>query len=134
MSAKPKKSRSCTALVAEDEIEGARIEKILENLGLEVLLTTQGSHALELFYTVRPDLMVLDVALPGLTGWEIIQTIRNKHHGVEEPGFIFVTDYHDVGNRVMARLQGVFANYLKKPASAQDLEAAVNRVVPSCFE
>jgi CheY-like chemotaxis protein len=129
MSATPKKLSDCTALVIGDAVEGARVAKVLHSLGLKVTTATQGDQALELFYTVRPDLVILDVKLPDQTGWQFVRAIRLNPQDVDEPAFVFVTAFHDVGNRLMAKLHGVLTNYLKKPADAQQLEAAVRRAL-----
>ena len=126
------KDKIYTALVAEDDVERSRAIEILKDMGLQVFSTTRGDEALTLFYTIQPDLMVLDVELPGMIGWDIVRAIRNGQHGIREPAFIFVTGYQDAGNRMMARLQGVC--YLPKPINPDDFKAAVNRALKSRCE
>ncbi len=125
----PKKLSDCTALVVGDADEGTRIERILRALGLNVVTATRGDQGLELYYATRPDLMVLDVRLPDRTGWQLIRAIRLNPQDVDEPAFVFVTAFYDVGNRMMARLHGVLPNYLRKPVDADQLEAAVKRAL-----
>ena len=74
----------------------SRVERILHSLGLKVFSATQGDQALELFYTVRPDLVILDVKLPDQTGWQFVRAIRLNPQDVDEPAFVFVTAFHDV--------------------------------------
>jgi DNA-binding response OmpR family regulator len=64
-------------LVVEDD-EGSRIavSRLLERAGLEVLETCDGSEGLRTLYSERPDLVLLDVTLPKLDGWQVLERIR----------------------------------------------------------
>lgn len=66
-----------TVVVAEDDEEIRRlVARKLRSVGMEVLEASSGLAALALVTTRRPDLVVLDVVLPGLSGIEICQALR----------------------------------------------------------
>ena len=64
-------------LVVEDEPEfAALLERWIMHAGYEVIVGRTGHEALRQFYERRPDLVVLDAALPGLDGWQVLERIR----------------------------------------------------------
>jgi CheY-like chemotaxis protein len=71
-------SSNLTVLVADDAVEVAkRVVALLEDEGVKVIGPARdGDEALELFNTLRPDVAVLDVSMPGLTGVEVARAIR----------------------------------------------------------
>lgn len=76
MSAKPKK-----IIIAEDEPSLIfTLKDTLENEGYEVHIVENGLDAIELTDTIYPDLMILDIMLPGVSGFEVCKQIREKKH------------------------------------------------------
>jgi DNA-binding response OmpR family regulator len=66
-----------TILIVEDEPEfAALVELWMGNAGYATVVARTGPDALRRFYDDHPDLVILDVALPGLDGWRIIERIR----------------------------------------------------------
>jgi two-component system KDP operon response regulator KdpE len=64
-------------LIVEDEPEfAALLERWITQAGYELVLARSGPEALRQFYERRPDLVVLDVSLPGLDGWQVMERIR----------------------------------------------------------
>jgi two-component system KDP operon response regulator KdpE len=64
-------------LIVEDEPEfAALLERWITHAGYEVIVGRTGHEALRQFYERRPDLVVLDAALPGLDGWQVLERIR----------------------------------------------------------
>ena len=75
-------------LIVEDDGElGAILLTILERMGFEVWYAADGQQALELFGSQKPDLVLLDIALPEITGWRLREEMRERPHGGGEPGF-----------------------------------------------
>ena len=67
-------------LIAEDEPNIViSLEFLLKEAGYEVAVTRDGSGALSLAGTWRPDLIVLDVMLPSVNGFEVCKRMRNNH-------------------------------------------------------
>jgi CheY-like chemotaxis protein len=114
-----------TVLVIEDTVEvGELIRLTLERMNLRVFHETHGHQALDVWHAVHPDLVLLDVALPDMTGWDVLETMREQQRGSSGPIVLVITAYHDLANRLMGKLQGVRA-YLRKPLSSEEIEKAV---------
>jgi DNA-binding response OmpR family regulator len=76
MSAKAKK-----IIIVEDEPSLIfTLKDTLENEGYEVHIVENGLEAIELTDTIYPDLMILDIMLPGVSGFEVCKQIREKKH------------------------------------------------------
>ena len=68
---------------AEDEpFLGKVVKESLEFRGFEVMLFTEGNKALELLKTSTPDICILDVMLPGMSGYTVVRTLREEHNWV----------------------------------------------------
>jgi DNA-binding response OmpR family regulator len=66
-----------TILVVEDEPEfAALLERWIAQAGYRPAVARTGHEALRAFYELHPDLVVLDVSLPGLDGWQVLERIR----------------------------------------------------------
>ena len=66
-----------TILIVEDEPEfAALLERWITHAGYRSTIARTGNEALRHFYDQHPDLVVLDVSLPGLDGWQVIERIR----------------------------------------------------------
>jgi len=63
-------------VVDDDEDIRALVGELLERAGHGVIKAPDGESALKLFYSRKPDLVVLDVSMPGLDGWEVLNRIR----------------------------------------------------------
>ena len=71
--------RKARVLVVDDEIEIVRaLQRSLTGHGYEVLIAGRGEQALELIEQCSPDLMVLDLGLPGMSGLEVCQKVREQ--------------------------------------------------------
>ena len=66
-------------LVIDDE-EGIRdlLDTLLSRKGYEVVLSSNGQRGLELFHRERPDVVVLDLKMPGMDGLTVLQQIRTR--------------------------------------------------------
>lgn len=66
-------------LVVEDEYDIRELlQNYLENEGYQVVVASDGEHALEMFHTSTPDLVLLDIMLPHLNGYEVCKAIRSE--------------------------------------------------------
>jgi len=83
-------------LVVDDHPKVLRfIEIDLKLRGFEVITTTSGSQALELVESARPDIMLLDIVMPGMDGFEVLKRLR---HFTQLPVIAFSAspeNYHD---------------------------------------
>ena len=112
-------------LIADDE---ANIRRILETrlaiAGHQVSAAADGEEALELFRGLEPDLVVLDVMMPKLDGFAVLERIRAQS---EVPG-ILLTALGDVADRITGLQLGA-DDYMVKPFSPKELEARIRCVM-----
>ena len=112
-------------LVADDE---ANIRRILETRlamqGHEVVAACDGAEALELFRGFEPDLVVLDVMMPELDGFAVVERIRAQ----SEIPIILLTALGDVADRITGLQLGA-DDYMVKPFSPKELEARIRCVM-----
>ncbi len=115
-------------LVADDSsVERAAARTALEEAGYAVMEAVDGQQALEVFARERPDLVMLDVVMPRLTGLETCRILKAKAGGNYLPVIMVSTR-----NSVNARVEGLRSgadDYLGKPYDAEELRARVEALL-----
>lgn len=113
-------------LIVEDYPEVADvINVILQRMGFTTAIESHGLRAFERFTEMRPQIVMLDLALPDVTGWRVLDAIKERRSVSDEmPVVIVMTAYGDPANRLVGKLQGVHA-YLIKPFTAEELQKVV---------
>jgi putative two-component system response regulator len=96
---------------------------ILEGEGFEIHPAKNGRQALELFMNLTPDLIISDIMMPEMDGYELLKSVRNLPNGVTVP-FLFLTARTERADVSRARTLGV-DDYLFKPFDAPELINAV---------
>src|SRR6266436_7309714 len=113
-------------LVAEDDTHlGPSLKKGLEGNHYAVDLALEGDEALSYGLTVPYDLIILDVMLPGLNGFDVCQRLRNQ--GKKTP-ILFLTALDGIDDRVNGLDLGA-DDYLTKPFAFRELEARVRALL-----
>ena len=111
-------------LVVDDD---ANIRQILETRltisGYIVLLANDGEEALKLFRKESPDLVILDIMLPKIGGYEVCKRVRKE----SSVPIIMLTALGDISDRVMGLEFGA-DDYVVKPFSPKELEARIRSV------
>jgi signal transduction histidine kinase/CheY-like chemotaxis protein len=109
-----------------DDNESARelCYRNLKQTGYKVACAESGSRALELISEMEPDLILLDVIMPEMDGWQFLETLRNRPETADTPVII----QSMVHEREMADLMKVSA-YLVKPVDREALVNTVNKVL-----
>lgn len=124
----PKSHNRPTVLIADDDLEIlAMVRTLLRRRDLEILEASDGDDAMRLILESHPDLVVLDVMMPGQTGWEICKAIR-EHESLKDIGVIMLTGIGERLNEMTSPLYGADA-YLDKPFELTALDAAVSKVL-----
>jgi two-component system, OmpR family, alkaline phosphatase synthesis response regulator PhoP len=114
-----------TILVVEDEMNIARLVRdYLEHAGFEVIVTGDGDSALASVRGSRPDLMVLDLGLPGRDGLDVAREIRRTSN----VPIVMLTARGDEADRV-AGLELGADDYVVKPFSPKELVARVRALL-----
>ncbi len=125
MSNKEKSKTAPQVLVIDDE-QGILdfIELGLQYEGFQVQTATNGTKGLELALQNRPDLIILDVMLPGIDGMELCRRLR----AFDDVPIVMLTARDEVADRVQGLNLGA-DDYLTKPFSFQELLARVRAVL-----
>ena len=115
-----------TLLLVDDEDNlRSMLEAALRHTGFEVHPAANGRDALEIAGRLQPDLIVLDVMLPDLDGFEVCRRLRND--GVRMP-VVFLTAKDGTEDKVRGLTLGG-DDYLVKPFSLEELVARINAVL-----
>jgi two-component system, OmpR family, alkaline phosphatase synthesis response regulator PhoP len=115
-------------LVAEDERDVAElIRYTLAREGFDVLVATNGADALRQAKDSRPDLVLLDLMLPQVNGWELCRRLKQDPATRALP-VIMVTARAEEGDKVLGFEVGA-DDYVTKPFSTRELVARVRAVV-----
>lgn len=117
-------------LVIEDEANIINvIEHSLEDMYVEVVSAPDGETGVKLAAQIQPDMILLDLALPGMTGWEVLEEVRATPHGATTP-VVIVTAHGDSATAVQARESGA-NEFLSKPFLPTELRRLVERFATS---
>ncbi|HKC12306.1 MAG TPA: response regulator [Vicinamibacteria bacterium] len=113
-----------TILVVDDEAAVRELlDEILSQAGFRVLTAGDGLEALTVFAQVRPQLVISDVGMPGMDGYQLYEQVRSRPEWVLVP-FVFLTGLGDDAD--VRRGKGLGADdYLVKPFREDDLLLAV---------
>ncbi len=108
-------------LVVDDDADvRGLVRELLERAGAGVTEAADGRDALRLLYDVRPDVIVLDVTMPGLDGWQTLERIRDL---TEVP--VLMLTARDTELEKVRGLQAGADDYVTKPFGRQELLARV---------
>ncbi|MGA8285350.1 MAG: sigma-54 dependent transcriptional regulator [Candidatus Sulfotelmatobacter sp.] len=113
-----------TALIIDDEeLTLHTISRGLRQEGFEVFTSLSGEDGLKLFHDEKPDLILLDIVLPGIDGIEVLRQIKQTNPTAI---VIMMSAYHLVERAVEAMKLGAF-DYLVKPFSLDDMFTVLHR-------
>jgi len=112
-------------LIVDDAAEDRELLRtVLERDGYEVLEAENGEQALELVEGAQPNLILLDIMLPGLDGLEVCKRVRGRH----EVPIIMVTAREEEVDKVVGLELGA-DDYIVKPYSSRELVARVRAML-----
>ncbi len=104
-------------LVVEDSpTQALHMQTLLEQEGLQVLLAHDGRAGLKAARELHPDLIVLDVQMPGMNGFQVCQQLKNTPETADIPIIMFTR--HDEQEAVVLGLQTGAVDYIPKDAFA----------------
>jgi putative two-component system response regulator len=113
---------SSTILIVDDDPAGRNtLESILEGQGYHLEMAENGLQALEKAGKLLPDVILLDVMMPGMDGFEVCQRIRNNPHLAEIP-IIMLTALDD-RKSLLDGLESGADDYITKPYDRHELRA-----------
>ena len=119
--AKPKSRQN--VLVVDDDLTDLRLMKsALEEGGFEALISTDGKQAMDLIARQEIALVLLDIRMPDISGYDLLRMLRERVDGTIKIVFVTVVPKNDV------KIDGV-DGFVQKPFSKERLLAEVRRVL-----
>jgi two-component system, chemotaxis family, response regulator PixH len=117
-----------TALIVEDvQTDRLIFTSYLESVGWSAIVALNGEEALNYLNTHKPDIVFLDVVLPGRSGFEICRAIKSQSDTQKIPVVICSTKNTDL-DRFWGLKQGADL-YLSKPVGRNDILEALQKLV-----
>jgi signal transduction histidine kinase len=118
------KLQGCRVLVVDDDpVNTAVLTGLLEPEGYELAEADTGETALTLCEEFKPDLVVMDVRLPGIDGFETCRKLLQRY-GADSPPVIFVTA-RNTDDDIIAGFEAGGVDYLTKPVSERETIARI---------
>jgi two-component system, chemotaxis family, sensor kinase CheA len=115
-------------LIVEDEYDSIQMmSKILHHHGIHVSVANNGLECLKYLEHHQPTLIIMDLALPEMDGWQTLDRIR-KNPSTNNIPVVAITAYHSVNVEDDAKKAG-FNGYVPKPLDTQALVKYLERVV-----
>jgi DNA-binding response OmpR family regulator len=122
----PDKNASKRLLIVDDDAEmRALLAEYFRRLGFEVVERESGAAGLQAVTTDRFDCFILDVAMPEMSGIELLKKLRER--GIDAPA-LFLTAHDQLDDKV-AGFEAGADDYLAKPFSPRELEYRVNALL-----
>jgi DNA-binding response OmpR family regulator len=113
-----------TILVVDDDIElSDGLRAVLERQGHRVIQARDGHQAKQQIYSQRPDLVILDMMMPRMGGYPVLEHFRDKP---DAPPIIMITANEGSRHKAYAEYLGV-VDYIRKPFAMERLLEAVDR-------
>ena len=120
-------------LVIEDNEQNLYLVTfLLERYGLEIIPARTGPQGLALADHVRPDLILLDIQLPGMDGYEVARRLKQNPLLVDVP-IVAVTSYAMEGDREKGLLAGC-VGYIEKPINPETFLMEIRPFLPANWE
>jgi len=112
-------------LIVDDDKNICELLRLyIEKEGFEAAIAYDGETAIEIFDSFLPDLMLLDIMLPGLDGWQVCREIRKK----SSKPIIMLTAKGEVFDKVLGLELGA-DDYVVKPFETKEVIARINAVL-----
>src|SRR5215470_11096706 len=111
-------------LIVDDDYElSDGIRAVLENQGHRVLQARDGQQGKQMVYNHRPDLMILDMMMPRMGGYPVLEHFKGK---TDAPPIIMITANEGSRHKAYAEYLGVI-DYIRKPFAMERLLEAVQK-------
>jgi CheY-like chemotaxis protein len=115
-----------TILIVDHDVTNLRLaRRVLESAEFEVREATDAVSTFEVLKTCRPKMIVLDIQLPGMDGWELTRRLQ-KNFATREIPIIVMTAFGSDADRSYAESAGC-VEFVQAPLSSVDLPAIIRR-------
>lgn len=122
-----KKSAMKKVLIVEDEEHIANAEKMILEEDYHVLIANNGLRGFDMAKKEKPDLVVLDVMLPGMNGFDVCKKIRNEK-ALKDTKIVMVTAKNEEKDETHGMDLGA-DDYIMKPFEAIELKHVIKQVL-----
>ena len=117
-----------TVLIIEDESDAAELfAEMMRVSGFRVLKTTRGEPAISMMRADKPDVVLLDIMMPEITGLDILRRMRNDMDLKKIP--VIVVSAKSLPADIKEGMEAGASIYLTKPVGFQELKEAVERTL-----
>jgi CheY-like chemotaxis protein len=122
-------NRALRVLVADDDVDTVQtLTAVLELEGHVVRAVHSGADVLSVVRILRPDALILDISIPGLSGYAVAQAVRHSFTDLRRPLMIAISGmWKQAGDRLVAQQVG-FDHYLVKPCDPRELVDLLGKV------
>ena len=112
-------------LILDDEYKFCKsLEKYLAKAGYNAIFTTNGEHALDMIREEKPDIMTLDIRMPGINGYDVLEKAKK----IDGKMRIIIVSAVDDPQIKLYKEYGAHA-LLQKPIALEDLKKIIERLV-----
>jgi len=113
-------------LVIDDDSSIAEsLDLYLTEEGYTVYTAATGTDGLNAFVKHAPDLVILDIRLPDIDGFTVLEDLREEDENVK---VVMITAYHDMDSTIKAMKGGAF-DYIHKPINVEELDMAIRKAL-----
>ena len=114
-------------LIVDDEPDFARlVDRVGVELGYQTKVTTNGADFMAAYAAFDPTIIVLDIVMPGMDGFELVQWLADRHCTARIVAVTgFTPDYAHLATKLGSFAGLTAITSLKKPVSIDDLQAAL---------
>ena len=115
-----------TVLIVDHDATNLRLaHRVLEAAGFDVCEASDAVSTFEVLKTCRPDIIVLDIQLPGMDGWELTRRL-SANFATRDIPIIAVTAFGTEADKEYARIAGC-VDFLSGPLSSTELPGVIRR-------
>ena len=112
-------------VIDDDRSIRETLELYLAEEGYEVVTAATGTEGLNRFVETSPDVVILDIRLPDVDGFTVLEDLREDDENVK---VIMITAHHDMESTISAMKGGAF-DYIHKPVNVDELDMAIQKAL-----
>lgn len=119
-------ANKCTILYVEDDIDFAELNiRWFEQQGYEIVYAPNGAEAIKAFKETAPDIVLLDIMLPDMMGFEVCKQIQEIDENIP---VIFLTSLSDTKNAIKGLESGAY-DYIRKDTDLEEIEVRIKAIL-----
>lgn len=115
-------------IVEDDDVNYQLVRNILRKFPLDIVHAPNGQTAIEFLTDEIPDLILLDISLPDMRGWDILDKFKLDDR-FANARVIVLTAHNEPIHRLIGSLQKAVAVYLNKPVEPNELRSQVKQLL-----